>query len=270
MIDYVIVSYNRPDIIKKRTLNMLKKNSIPNDRIYIVVANKEQEVIYRAKNPDYKIVVGQKGIVQVRNFVRRKWNGKKICMMDDDIKSVKQYLDKGKWGQLRNITQLDKLMTKGFELLDKHGGRLIHISTGSNTRSMSEDIHAGLVIPAMIWGEICDGKIQMKNECSNIEDTLIGLAYWKKYGKGGISFNGIATGGAIEVGLIDGGNQSKGSMDRTDKAVMDCQMKMIIKPWSNLIASYKVKKFPTGNTDYGIRWKWKELRKVIGQLKSVY
>ena len=65
MIDYVIASYNRPDDIKKKTLKMLAYNKIPIDRIYIVVADKQQEKLYRQSNPDYKIVVGQKGIIQV-------------------------------------------------------------------------------------------------------------------------------------------------------------------------------------------------------------
>tara|TARA_B110000046_G_C12869165_1_gene345265 strand:+ start:29 stop:853 length:825 start_codon:yes stop_codon:yes gene_type:complete len=274
MIDYVIASYNRPDDIKKKTLKMLAYNKIPIDRIYIVVADKQQEKLYRQSNPDYKIVVGQKGIIQVRNFIRRKWSGKKICMMDDDIKSIRQYLDKGKWGQLRKISNLDKLMTKGFELLDKYGGRLIGISASSNTRSLSEDITAGLTLVGMIWGEHCDGKIQMKTECSNIEDCLLGLAYYKKY-KSGIKFNGITSSAGLEVGVNDGGNQTKGNMDRTDKSVLDCQMRLIIKPWADLITGYKVKSFDysgsgnQGNKMYNIRWK-KDLKKVVGQLKSVY
>tara|TARA_R110002072_G_scaffold282455_2_gene445425 strand:+ start:561 stop:1385 length:825 start_codon:yes stop_codon:yes gene_type:complete len=274
MIDYVVISYNRPDAIKKKTLKMLAYNNIPRDKIYIVVADKQQEKLYRQSNPDYKIVVGQKGIINVRNFVRRKWNGKKICMMDDDIKSVKQYLDKGKWGQLRNISGLDKLMTKGFELLSKHGGRLIGLQSSGNTRSLNEDITSGLAGVAQVWGEHCDGKIQMKNECSNIEDSLLSLAYYKKWG-GGVVFRSITTSAGLDVRVNEGGMQSKGNSDRADKSVMDCQMRLIIKPFSNIISSYKQQQYPIyksgsgGNKYYRIRYD-KSVKKTIGKLKSMY
>ena len=239
MIDYVVISYNRPDAIKKKTLKMLAYNNIPRDKIYIVVADKQQEKLYRQSNPDYKIVVGQKGIINVRNFVRRKWNGKKICMMDDDIKSVKQYLDKGKWGQLRNISGLDKLMTKGFELLSKHGGRLIGLQSSGN-----------------------------------IEDSLLSLAYYKKWG-GGVVFRSITTSAGLDVRVNEGGMQSKGNSDRADKSVMDCQMRLIIKPFSNIISSYKQQQYPIyksgsgGNKYYRIRYD-KSVKKTIGKLKSMY
>lgn len=263
MISYVIPSYNRPDTIGKKTLKMLMYNKIPKSQIFIVVADKAQGKLYANENEGYNIVIGVKGIIPVRNFIRRKWTGKKIVMIDDDISSIRIYKDIGKWGQLRRTDKLDMIMKKGFNILDKTGGRLIVINNSGNTRSLNEDITTGLVFVAGIWGEKCDGKIQIKNDCSSIEDTLCSLAYYHKYGNS-IKFNGVSHSEGSNVGIGQGGNQDSG-MDRTNKTIQACQLKYIIKPNINLISSYKLNKFPSGHTSYKVRWK-RDLIKVIGKL----
>ena len=46
--EYVIAipSYNRPETIKKATLNMLSEYNVPSKKIHIFVANRQQKKLY--------------------------------------------------------------------------------------------------------------------------------------------------------------------------------------------------------------------------------
>ena len=48
---YVIAipSYQRADLLNRKTLKTLAEYNIPRNRIYVFVANKEEELIYKEK-----------------------------------------------------------------------------------------------------------------------------------------------------------------------------------------------------------------------------
>jgi len=87
-----IPSYKRADICNNQTLAMLNSNGIPSDRIYVYVANAEEYAEYeRILDPEFysKIVIGELGLVQQRNFICSQWpEGQFIVSFDDDIKEV--------------------------------------------------------------------------------------------------------------------------------------------------------------------------------------
>jgi len=89
---YVIAipSYKRENILREQTLAMLKSNKIPSQLVYIFVANKEEEAIYKSAIPsEYKIVVGVKGLSQQRQFISNYFKeGKEIIQLDDDVKKI--------------------------------------------------------------------------------------------------------------------------------------------------------------------------------------
>jgi len=63
--DYVVAvpSYRRAEICKNQTLTVLEKLGVTKDKIYIFVANEEEEATYRAVlGDDYTIIVGVRGI----------------------------------------------------------------------------------------------------------------------------------------------------------------------------------------------------------------
>ena len=110
-----IPSYNRSESISKKTLKCLKDNNIPQDKIFIFVADEYQKKLYQEKNPDYEnIIVSQIGLINSRNFIIDYFKeGQEILFLDDDIPKI-LYLDKEK---TLNEKQESHIM-KGDELID--------------------------------------------------------------------------------------------------------------------------------------------------------
>ena len=128
-----IASYNRPQTLKNKTMNLLQKNNIDPKKVHIFVANNKEKKEYENtldKNSYNKIVVGKKGIKNIRNFMPKYFKeGQKIFYIDDDIyKLFKAYnnnegkvidgIDKNydrKYNRLREENNLDKIIKEGFE-----------------------------------------------------------------------------------------------------------------------------------------------------------
>lgn len=95
MADYVIAipSYNRVETLRDKTLAMLESYKIPKARIHIFVADKEQETLYKEGLPKSlygQIIVGQKGLMEARNFITRYYpENKPIVSFDDDVSEIK-------------------------------------------------------------------------------------------------------------------------------------------------------------------------------------
>jgi len=94
MTDYVVCipSYKRSQICNEKTLKTLKKMDIPSSKIYVYLANKEEEDEYEKvldKKFYNKLVVGIKGLVPQRQFIMEQWpEGKHIVFFDDDVASI--------------------------------------------------------------------------------------------------------------------------------------------------------------------------------------
>ena len=123
MSDYIVAipSYKRYDEITKKTLPTLKKGKVKKDKIYVFVANKQEEKLYKKKmDPKMynQIVVGKKGIVEQRVFISKYFPEKtKIVSMDDDVEKLQKLSSDGK--QLIDIKNLDTFFKKAFKLLEK-------------------------------------------------------------------------------------------------------------------------------------------------------
>ena len=67
-----IPTYNRINEVIHKTLNTLKEGKVSKQKIFLFVANKEQEKLYEDSVPKsmyHKIVVGEKGIRNQRKFI---------------------------------------------------------------------------------------------------------------------------------------------------------------------------------------------------------
>ena len=134
-----IASYNRPETLKNKTMNVLEKNNIDPKKIHIFVANNKEKNDYTNtldKNSYNKIIVGKKGIKNIRNFMPKYFKeGQKIFYIDDDIyKIFKAYNNaKGKvinkidnnydrkYNRLKETNNLDEIIKQGFEESKKRG-----------------------------------------------------------------------------------------------------------------------------------------------------
>jgi cellulose synthase/poly-beta-1,6-N-acetylglucosamine synthase-like glycosyltransferase len=127
--DYVVAipSYKRTETLSEKTLKMLESYKIPASKIFIFVADKDEEASYRnaldAKRYN-KIVVGIKGLAPVRNFIAGYFPvGKKIVFCDDDIKGFLEF-DETKNRHERPLVSLDTIIKRGFQECAKSGSRL--------------------------------------------------------------------------------------------------------------------------------------------------
>ena len=81
-------------MLQEKTLTMLKKHNIGSQKIYIFVANEKQAVEYKhviPKNFYHKIVIGELGLKNQRNFITKYFPiNTNIVQMDDDITDIKQ------------------------------------------------------------------------------------------------------------------------------------------------------------------------------------
>lgn len=82
-----IPSYNRYDSIGNKTLSFLKNmNGFKREDITIFVADQQQYDLYKEYNPGYNIVIGEKGIGNIRNFIANYYDKDVyIISIDDDV-----------------------------------------------------------------------------------------------------------------------------------------------------------------------------------------
>ena len=92
MTDYriAIPSYNRVDELGNKTLTLLEKHGFEKDIIDIFVANQEEYDKYKEKYKEYNIVIGEKGIREIREFVLLNYykENQAIVFIDDDIEHI--------------------------------------------------------------------------------------------------------------------------------------------------------------------------------------
>ncbi len=147
--DYVVAipSYKRQETLKSKTLHMLQEFRIPASKIFIFVADKDEEEVYRNaldKTSYNKIVVGIKGLAPVRNFIADYFPiGKKIVFCDDDIKGFLEF-DASKPRKEKPLSDLDKLIRRGFSECMSHGCRLWGVYPTPNGFFMKDTVSTDL------------------------------------------------------------------------------------------------------------------------------
>lgn len=120
MYKIAIPSYKRALTLKNKTLNTLSKSNVDASRIYIFVANEQEQRDYEALIPRVsynRIVVGKLGIANQRIFIRNFFNeGEHIVSMDDDIEEI----SKLRCDVFVTIGNLNKFFEDAFKKLKKH------------------------------------------------------------------------------------------------------------------------------------------------------
>lgn len=225
---YVIAipSYKRHKIIKERTLNMLKNYNINKNKIYVFVANQQEEVLYR-KHLDPTtyghIIIGKKGLKNQRNFINQYFpEGQEIVNMDDDLKELKilknkevNYNDSMRINQtkkktkknqkitrkktqsfrqknfLETLPDLNKFLIKAFQILKKHNLYLWGIYPVNNPYFMTHKITKDLrFIVGTFWGNINRKDKDLILTIDEKEDVERTLQYYIK-DQGVVRFNNI-------------------------------------------------------------------------------
>ena len=125
----VIPSYNRADVLKIKTLTMIKDLKVNK---YIFVANKKEYDIYKSIIPNElytDIIIGKKGITAQRIFISKYFPiGENIVSLDDDVEYMSELVN----GKLVKITNVDIIFKQGFIDLKKYGFYLFGFYPTSN------------------------------------------------------------------------------------------------------------------------------------------
>lgn len=233
--DWVVVipSYNRVDTLKEKTLKLLKDHKIPASKIYVFVANEEQKKLYEEgleKGSVGHIVVGVKGLAEVRNFIFKYFpKGKKLVEMDDDIRGFFEYDEKVHRHE-KPLVSLEKVIERGFEECHKSGARLWGVYPIPNGFFMKPTVTTDLkFIIGSFWGCINPGEdkalqLPFGGEKEDYQRTIL---FWEADGVV-VRLNFVAPKTAYYK--EPGGMQEGDRLGKQDKAV-----KEMMKRWPQYI-----------------------------------
>jgi len=86
-----IPSYSRANICNEKTLKTLHANKINKEKIYIYVTEEEYDTYNSTLDKKYynKLIIGEIGLVQQRQFIINQWlTNQQIVFLDDDIEKI--------------------------------------------------------------------------------------------------------------------------------------------------------------------------------------
>jgi hypothetical protein len=196
--DYVVAipSYDRPEILKEKTLNTLISQGIKPEKIEIFVANTDEEKRYKSilDKKDYnKIIVGVKGLLEQRNFINKYYPiGKYIIEIDDDVEGIFKKKNSIKTDRSMIKINLDTFINEAYDILKEKNLYIWGINPVFNTYFTYNKITTDLrYIVGAFFGLINrhDKDILLKLE-SDKEDVERTILYYKKDG-GVMRFNNI-------------------------------------------------------------------------------
>jgi len=175
-----ICTYKRYKKLKEQTLVTLEKEGIPKESITIFVCNTDEEMLYKAECPEYKIVVSAETLNEKLNFIIDYYpDGSAILVCEDDIK---------KFGRITPLSFRD-VAEQMFGLCKSEQVSLwgIYPVHTTNNYYLKDRVVKGLkFIIGICWGIINDKRMRLPNECvkhcKDKVDRWRTLQYYKQHG----------------------------------------------------------------------------------------
>jgi hypothetical protein len=214
---YVIAipSYKRAELLNRKTLKTLADYNIPRNRIFVFVANEEEEKIYKEtldKKMYGHLVVGVKGLRNQRNFISRYFPiGQEIVNLDDDLAGFNILKTHGttfnkKDNYHAKLPDFDSFIKDAFKTLRNEGLFLWGIYPINNPYFMTPKITTDLrLIVGPCWGNINRHSKDLILTIDEKEDVERTLQYYVNDG-GVIRFNNISV--ATSYYVTPGGMQA--------------------------------------------------------------
>lgn len=189
-----IPSYNRSDIIEKKSINTLLNGGISPKNIYIFVANDNEYNKYKS-NVDpkkyNKIVVGQKGISNQRKFIVKYFNeGEQIVSIDDDVEG----LYRGSNNKMSEIKDIHRFITHAFARLHKEKLYIWGVYPVRNPFFMKPTVTTGLKFIIGVMRGFINRKssdLEPSEKSEGKEDYEQSILYYLKDG-GVLRFNDVS------------------------------------------------------------------------------
>jgi hypothetical protein len=183
----VVPSYNRPEGFKEKTLATLKYHNISPSHIYLFVANEEQKEVYErvlTKGDVGHIIVAEKGLPQVRNFIFKYFpKGTPLVSFDDDVRGFVR-LDGEKLRPLR-VPEFKQLVDMAFAECKRVGANFWGDYPVPNGFYMENSISYDLkFIMGSFWGCFNPGTdVQITIGNGEKEDYMRTIQFWERDGK---------------------------------------------------------------------------------------
>ena len=237
MKDWVVVvpSYGRVELFKKKTLATLQRYKVPKDRIYVFVANEEENKAYTAGigRDVGHIVTGIKGLPEIRDFIFDYFpKGQPIVSFDDDVTGfIERVNDKKK----RPLRSLVALFDRGFAACEKAGASFWGVYPITNPYFMKDGHSTDFkFIIGSFWGcfnpksDIRMSKANGGIGAAEKEDYARTIQFWTRDGTI-VRINDVALQTATYKS--PGGLQEGNRLERERKTV-----KAMLRKWPQFIA----------------------------------
>jgi len=182
-----IPTYKRHVEIETKTLATLKTGKVNSSKVYIFVANKDEQKIYMNALPKSlynKIIVGKLGIRNQRKFISTYFDKNQyIISMDDDVEEVLEL--NTSTDKLDKMHDLNKFFTDSYKLLMKEKLFIWGIYPVKNPFFMKKTVTTNLrFIIGVMFGYInrhCN-KLYPSPQSESKEDYEQSILYYKKDG----------------------------------------------------------------------------------------
>lgn len=130
-----IISYHRAET--QKTLDYLTQNRVPKDKIILSLNDPKDIERYRELYSDRaKIICKEKGNAagNRNNILEYIGKGKRLVLLDDDVKWAEKWEEKGRQGKMRKISfeEFTEALESGFNLAEAYGSRVFGFYPMSN------------------------------------------------------------------------------------------------------------------------------------------
>ena len=212
-----IPTYNRADVIEKKTLATLLDGGIKPSQIYIFVANEKEKQLYEQIPGKYKIIIGKLGITNQRNFINQYFKeGDHVVSIDDDIEGIYKLGSKVKLAKVKDVAAF---FQSAFDTLKKENKYLWGIYPVHNPYFMNKTVSKQLsFIIGALHGYIVRHEFTLKAPVK--EDYEQSILYYLKDG-GVIRFNDIT----VKTKFLAPGGVGKDRFERNKKSAKYLQKK---------------------------------------------
>jgi hypothetical protein len=233
-----IPSYQRAETLKEKTLSVLKEYKIPANCINIFVANEDELETYKKvlEPGSYgKLVVAQKGVMEVRNFIVGYYKvGAYVVCIDDDIRGFIEYSAQEKRHE-RRLMSLVRVIERGFAECKKAGATLWGVYPVANGFFMKDQVTTDLrFIVGSFFGFINQGLSKIRLTTGSKDDYERSILHY------------LLNGSVVRLGFVSpktayykepGGMQQDGRREREEAAVQH-----LLKKYPDLAHRAKPKK----------------------------
>lgn len=188
-----IPTYNRSDILERKTLTTLLQGGIKPSHIYIFVANEDEKKKYEEVIPStmyHKIIIGKKGIANQRIFIKQYFKeGDYVVSIDDDVEGLFRLTGE----KLTQIKQVKPFFEHALEELKKEKKYMWGIYPVRNPFFMKKKTFKGLsFVIGALHGYIVrhDKSLEPSPQSEGKEDYEQSILYYLKDG-GVLRFNDV-------------------------------------------------------------------------------